>query len=302
MPHKFDVACVGRVMVDFVFTDLPGPPAIGEDHEVNTYVADIGGGTAITAIALSRLEIKTAIVASIGTDLMGAYIRDTLRQQQVDLTYLSSSTSPTNVSIELSYQHDRSTVSCKALDYGAYDSAPIVFLGTADHIHVRGLNRAKADLLIAAHQQGHPTSVDAHFASVTERELFAEVSNHIDYLLINAREAARLISAESVEKAAQILGTRVGKYAVIKCGARGAVASDGRDILTSPAFPTTATDTTGAGDAFNAGLLMGILQNEPIRSCLRIANAMGALNVRKAGGTTSMPTRRELLHLLEAHV
>ena len=61
-----------------------------------------------------------------------------------------------------------------------------------------------------------------------------------------------------------------------------------------PGFRMKVVDTTGAGDAFAAGFLHGMLGGMPIDRCARIGNAVGALNCRAIGARVCLPTREEL--------
>jgi sugar/nucleoside kinase (ribokinase family) len=81
---------------------------------------------------------------------------------------------------------------------------------------------------------------------------------------------------------------------VIKLGAQGAVGLErGRLVRVRPPR-VEAVDTTGAGDAFNAGFLWACLQGAPLARCLLAGNICGALSTRAPGGTAAFPTLREL--------
>jgi sugar/nucleoside kinase (ribokinase family) len=90
-----------------------------------------------------------------------------------------------------------------------------------------------------------------------------------------------------------VLGQRV-PCAVIKLGARGAVAVEDGTAFTSPGFRVDALDTTGAGDSFAAGFVSAYVGGKGIEECLRVGNACGALSTRQAGGTAAQPDAGEL--------
>ena len=58
-------------------------------------------------------------------------------------------------------------------------------------------------------------------------------------------------------------------------------------------------DTTGAGDAFNAGLAVALTEGKEIKEAIQFANAVGALSATKIGTAKSMPLRSEIEHLLQ---
>ena len=88
---------------------------------------------------------------------------------------------------------------------------------------------------------------------------------------------------------------------VITLGSRGVyVNEDGKSEIV-PAYKVNAIDTTGAGDAFNGGLLTALSEGKTISEAARFANALAAISVQRIGTTPSMPTRAEIDKFLEEH-
>ena len=67
-----------------------------------------------------------------------------------------------------------------------------------------------------------------------------------------------------------------------------------RRVIRKPAFSVKPVDTTGAGDGWNAGLLVGVCEGWDLEKSVTVANAVGALVVTKRGAITAMPYRAEL--------
>ncbi|MGB9178468.1 MAG: carbohydrate kinase family protein, partial [Pyrinomonadaceae bacterium] len=84
-------------------------------------------------------------------------------------------------------------------------------------------------------------------------------------------------------------------------GTRGAILYHDGVFLESKAFavPGGCHDTTGAGDAFHAGFLYGLLRGEEIETSLRLANATAALKCRSLGARTSLPKEDELIEFVK---
>ncbi len=80
-----------------------------------------------------------------------------------------------------------------------------------------------------------------------------------------------------------------GPTVVIKLGCRGAIAFDGRDWTASRALPIEPVDTTGAGDCFAAGFMLGLIRGQNLVECLRYGNVAGGLSTLGCGAT-SAPT------------
>lgn len=125
---------------------------------------------------------------------------------------------------------------------------------------------------------------------VTPNEVEAEelTGVHVDRLE-SAHEAAEYFYKKGVQKV------------IITLGSRGVfVSSDGREEIV-PAFKVDAVDTTGAGDAFNGGLLAALSEGKDIWEAVRFANGLAALSVQKMGTTPSMPKLEEIRKFLETH-
>ncbi len=106
---------------------------------------------------------------------------------------------------------------------------------------------------------------------------------------------------KSADKAAQVFFDKGVQNVLITLGSRGVyVNSNGRSEIL-PSFRVKAIDTTGAGDAFNGGLLTALSEGKDIWEAARFANALAALSVQRLGTTSSMPTREEIEAFLAEH-
>ena len=116
----------------------------------------------------------------------------------------------------------------------------------------------------------------------------------VDVFIPNAREALLVTGASAVESALQRL-MEWTKIVIVKDGANGAWIGAGGKITHAPAVNAgPAVDTTGAGDCFNAGFLLGyVVEGAPLERCARYANICGGLSVTQVGGATAAPTRAE---------
>ncbi len=99
---------------------------------------------------------------------------------------------------------------------------------------------------------------------------------------------------ESAAKAAAWFHGKGVQVVVITMGSQGVFISDGEKKALVPAFRVQAIDTTGAGDAFNGGLLAALAEGKELWEAARFAQGLAALSVQKIGTTPSMPTREEI--------
>lgn len=99
---------------------------------------------------------------------------------------------------------------------------------------------------------------------------------------------------ESANRAAQVFFEKGVQNVLITLGSRGVYVNSGGREEIIPAFRVKALDTTGAGDAFNGGLLTALSEGKSIWEAARFANALAALSVQRLGTTAAMPTRAEI--------
>ena len=129
------------------------------------------------------------------------------------------------------------------------------------------------------------------------RECFLVTPNEVE---AEALTGIPVTDEESAERAASVFFQKGVENVLITLGSRGVyVHAEGRSGIL-PAYPVHAIDTTGAGDAFNGGLLAALSEGRTIWEAAAFGNAVAALSVQKLGTTPSMPTRAEIDAFIKA--
>ena len=106
-------------------------------------------------------------------------------------------------------------------------------------------------------------------------------------------EALRIARISELTMALERLHA-LGPLVVVKRGPDGAVAYAAGAEVRAGGVPTEVIDTTGAGDAFDAGFVAGHLAGETLERSLALANACGALSTRSVGGTDGLPSMADV--------
>lgn len=125
---------------------------------------------------------------------------------------------------------------------------------------------------------------------------------YTDYFLPSYEEARMLAGGrDDPAEIAMFLQDAGAKVVGLKMGERGSYlrAADGTEVRV-PILPVTAVDGTGAGDAYVAGFLAGLLRGWSLEECARFANAVGACCVTAMGATTGLRSFAETQAFLEA--
>jgi sugar/nucleoside kinase (ribokinase family) len=301
---KNDVAVVGEIYIDHVFTGFARWPQPGEEVFTRDYTREIGGGAAITACALARLGRTAGLYGVVGA-ADAEWFDNRLRSMPVASDSLTKVEGNTGVTVSVSLSEDRAFFSCagenEQLPAMLRSPAMLASLRRARHVHFAlPLDRGLAlDLLPALRAGGCTTSLDVGFhpewLSAPEN---LDICRATDYLLVNEKEAGILGGGDAMSylSFAQQKGLR---HPIVKRGAQGAaMIADGMLYQVGPP-PVAAVDTTGAGDAFDAGFIDALLDAASPEECLRRACICGALSTRATGALSALPGRDELKTVYE---
>ena len=283
------VAVVGDVMTDVVAT-LSGPVAHASDTPAA--IEQRGGGAGANVAAwLARAGTEVTLIGRVGDDAAGRAAAEELAAG--------------GVAVALQVDPERATGTCIVLvepggertmlpDAGANAALEPAALPTgATHLHVAGYallhpgsRPAALAMLAAAREAGLPVSVDPSSAAPLRRagaEAFLGWIAGAALLLPNRDEAEALSGHADPERAARALAAHTGEV-VVKLGAEGALWTGGGAALRVPARSVPDVDSTGAGDAFAAGLLAARLAGAAPEEALRAGCALAAEAVGRPGG------------------
>jgi ribokinase len=155
--------------------------------------------------------------------------------------------------------------------------------------------------LETARRQGVPTVLNP----APVQELSDELLSLVTYLTPNAGEVAALTGIEvrdleSGRQAAARLCERGAGTVIITLGEQGALVCDGASAVHFEAFPVEAVDTTGAGDAFNGALAVGLAAGGSLEQVIPLASAAAALTCTRRGAQDALPDRADVERFLQS--
>ena len=307
----------------------------GPFKENGTYEKDPAGAESNVAVNLQALGvpgIETIWVSRLGDDEAGAFILGELdgrtriaaqryKRQKTGISYLNHLEDQRHVK---TYYRRGSAASRLEFE----DVEP--YLKDSDLLHVTGITPALSDTcrravfeaLRYAKTHDIPVSFDANYreplwSPADAKPVFQEMLGYSAVFKVGYDEA-EVIWAKglSPEQYARYFQQENGKLAIVTRGSQGAVAFDGSSLIEQPGYSVDVVDPIGAGDAFIAGFLGGILRQHTIkeffglddltrkatlRRCLAIANVCGALTCTRRGDTAAMPTMREVREFVGKH-
>lgn len=300
------VVCLGGVTIDQIYrlSHLPRPG--GGAHIVATERKG-GGVEANVAAALARLGVRVGLVSRVGDDADGWWARDELTAWGVDTTHLSAVPGvPTDFCLVWVGPDGERMLACdtpalRAMQLGNDDwayltRARVLFLSSFVPFEL-----AKPAIRLA-HQTHLRVALDltAGFDDLAgrglNREGFWDLVPHVDLLMTNHLGLTSLLGLEQAEAAFARFRRQAPQVGLaMSMGARGAWLSQGQHQVHVDAFQVQVLDTTGAGDAFHAGLIYGLLLREwPLRRAGLFASALAALNCTQFGARGGLATRQQV--------
>lgn len=294
----------------------PQPP--GPLRSAETFARSFGGAESNLAIGLSRLGCKAGWVSRLGDDEFGRYIRNAIRGEGVDVTAVQLDPgAPTG----LFFKEPRPGRESRVYYYRKGSAAsrmgpgdlPPDYLRGARFLHLSGITPALSAscraLCYQAVAEGRAAGVAVSFDPNLRRKLWSadearrvllELAAQADVFLPGLEEAEFLFGPGTPEELASRALDHGAGLVVLKLGATGCLvaAGDHRDLV--PGFPVTVVDPVGAGDAFAAGFLAGLVRGLPPAGAARLANACGALACTNYGDWEAAPEWSEVEAFLAA--
>ncbi|MEA1884421.1 MAG: carbohydrate kinase family protein [Thermotogota bacterium] len=279
------VGIIGDIILDILLQvdDFPV-----EDSEVvlKNEQYRLGGSALNTAYELTATQLHPLLLSTFGKDTAGDFIKGALKKAQIDdLFVFREETNTGKIYILLSPNGKRTMISSRStmpipMDESIYEK----FINNIHWLHVSGYLlgvKEQYERAIFAMKQakknGVPVSMDP--GTNTVRNHLSEVLEalqHTDYFLPNREEFDLLRKKHALD---------IGEFEstfIIKEGAKGVSVKNSTDNYLVPTTTiVTTTDSIGAGDAFNAGFILGILTTQDLKTACHKGNEFAAQRLKQ---------------------
>jgi ribokinase len=300
--NKLDVIGFGALNVDTLLKveRIAGPE---EESFIESYTKACGGSAANTVVGLARLGCKVGFIGKIADDYEGKLQTDTFVKEGVDVEGII---------------HSKKGRSGAALGFVDKKGARALYInpGENDTLESREINLeyvAQTNFLHISSFVGErpfraqkklagmlPKSIKLSFdpgALYAQRGFTAiEPLIRSSYVFMpNALELEQLTGEADYHKGADIILEMGVKIVVVKLGEKGCYVTDGQEQVTVEPFTVKTIDTTGAGDAFDAGFLYGLLDNKNnLYECGRLGNFVASKSIMIMGARAGLPYKEDL--------
>ncbi len=295
------VLCVGEILVDMIANIEDG---------VVTYQRKAGGAPFNVACAITKFGGKASFVGSVGFDTIGDFLESFISKQKLDSYYLEKNNerNTTLAFVDLDSEGERSFCFYRknTADYilpkvtnRMLEGVNIIHIGSLMLSETEGVNYAK-ELIKVAKENGKLVSFDVNYRT----DIFPDVDTAINIYkeIIELADIVKFSEDEIEIFSENYVYSLKDKLLCISLGSLGSMYRYQDIIGMVKSIKVKPIDTTGAGDAFYAGILSKIstlTKNEWTKEVLDdaflFANICGALNTLGKGAIDNLPTKEEVL-------
>ena len=308
---KNGIAVAGSILVDNL-NEISAYPKAGELTKIKSVQTAVGGCVPNVSADLKRIcpDITVKAVGKVGKDDNGKFVKDFLSNNGVDVTNILDCNDKTSFTEVMSvsggqrtfftYQGANSTFGFNDVDLDKLDVKMLhlgyfLLLDTIDDGD--GLK-----ILKSAKEKGVITSIDLVSENSNRYSLVIPCLKYVDNLIINEVEAGAIVGVDPIENNLIIIAKKLKELGVINRviihtpSVSVCVSNEGEIKCPSYDLPSNfIVGTTGAGDAFCAGALIGIYKNKSDKEILEFASSTAVLALTKADAVSGLKTEEEII-------
>lgn len=300
-----DLITIGETMA------VMAPRESGPLRYVTDYRLRMAGAESNLAIGIAKLGRSAAWISRLGTDEMGDFVLNAIRAEGVDCSCVRRDPEHrTGLMLkELSagetrvyYYRENSAASHLSpadLSETTFRSARILHLTGITPVLSESCEKTVLAAAELAHRLGLPVSFDPNIRRKLWKNrdytpLMRALLLSSQIAMLGLDEAETLLGTSNVETIVTTLLRAGVSWIAVKDGAKGAYVANRERICFIPPYPCKAIDPVGAGDAFNAGFLTGILEGRDPETCGRMGGIAGAMATQNTGDIEGIPSRAQL--------
>lgn len=306
-----EVTCIGIVVADIVAKPVDKYPEKGRLVLVDTIELHTGGCASNTGVSLAKIGVDTAVVGKVGKDAFGDFVIESLKKQGVDIRGIKRDDKALTSATQVFVHSDGERSFIHYIGANANfreEDVDESFLEGSRIVHYAGFyvlssfdGEPCARLLAKAKSFGAFVSLDTVWDSKGRwMSLLEPVLPYLDMIIPSIEEARMITGKEKPRDIAKVFLDKGVGMVVLKMGSKGSYVRTKEEEIYVPRYEVEAIDAVGAGDAYVAGFLTGLLKGWDLEKTTKFANAVGALCVTAIGATTGVKSLEETLRFMEA--
>jgi ribokinase len=297
----FDVVGFGALNVDKLFK-VNRIAEAEEESFVTGFEKTCGGSAANTIVGLARLGCKVGFIGKVAGDREGRMLLEDFQKEGVD-TRGTKITKRGRSGVVMGFVDEKGERALY-IDAGVNDGIKseemdMAYVSGAKFLHLTSFVGETSFQTQKKLIERLPKSLNVSFdpGALYAQSGIGELESIIEktfVLLPNAIELKLLTGLDDYKKGAETMLKRGIKMVAVKLGGKGCYVTNGKESSIVEAFKVRVVDTTGAGDAFNAGFLYGLISGKNLQDCGTIGNFVASRCVMKMGARQGLPLLKDL--------
>ncbi|NYT00655.1 MAG: carbohydrate kinase family protein [Methanocellales archaeon] len=294
---KIDVIGLGALNYDKLYVVTKVAKA-GEEVGIKEVIESPGGSAANTIFGLARVGVKTGFVGAVGKDEEGDIILRELSREGADTNRIKVMGGHSGLAIGfVDVEGERSLyIHPGTNDEFVLNDADVDYIGKAKFLHMSSFVDRKQLEMQTKLVERIKTRISFNPGMLCSKFRLEELQPIIEkseVIFLNREEIEELTNS-NYERGSKLLLELGTKKVATTLGEKGCYLTDGKSIHLISSHKTNVVDTTGAGDAFAAGFLYGLLKRESLHNCGSIGNFFAARCIREYGARKGLPHKRDL--------
>jgi ribokinase len=289
-----DIIGFGALNVDRLYR-VDRVARAGEEIFITGYYETPGGSAANTVVGLSRLGIKVGYIGKVVNDREGLLQLESLREEGVDTRgVVVSEEGRSGYVVGVVDRKGRRAlyVNPGVNDALGFEEIDLNYAGKTNFLHLTSFLGEKP---FEAQKKLINTLLDVQI-SFDPGEIYARkglpalkaIIRKSFVIFLNEREL-RILTGEDFRSGSKVLLKEDVRVVAVKLGEKGCYITDGMEEHLIDAYKVNVVDTTGAGDAYCAGFLYGLLAGKDLYTCGKLGNFVASYKIRKIGARAGLP-------------
>jgi len=295
---RFDVLGFGALNVDKLYR-VNKIAERGEESFILSMSEAPGGSAANTIVGLARLGVKTGFIGKVANDHEGRLLLDDFRREGVNTNgiIIAKEGNSGTVSAFVDKNGERALyVHPSVNDTLTFEETNLEYASQTDFLHLTSMDEKPFQAQKRLIEELSNVKVSLDPGEIYARKSLAKLRPIIKrcFVVMPSEGEVKLLTGKKWKEGAELLLHEGAGIVAVKLGEKGCYVTDGSQSHMVPPYKAKVVDTTGAGDAFCAGFLYGLIKKKDLYECGCLGNFVASKCIATVGARTGLPRTHEL--------
>ena len=290
---KIDVIGFGALNMDKIYR-VPKIAKKGEETFVLDFQETPGGSSANTIVGLARLGLKTGFIGKVADDNEGRFLLNDFKREGVntDGIIVANEGRSGVVSAYVDKKGERALyVHPSVNDSLIFEEIKLEYAKRARFLHLTSVDEKPFEAQKKLVEERSDVKVSLDPGEIYARKGLTKLKPLLErsFLVLPSEGELKILTKKGLKEGAKMLIKEGVGIVAVKLGERGCYVTEGSETYLIETFKVNVVDTLGAGDAFSAGFLYGLVKGKDLYECGRLGNFVASRCVTKVGARAGLP-------------